>query len=88
MKCRACQNTLEHTFADLEFSPPSNSYLSKDDLIKPELYYPLRVMVCSNCFLVQLDEVAKHKDIFNNQYAYFSSYSSSWLDMQKSTLPK
>jgi SAM-dependent methyltransferase len=80
MKCRACKTTLEITFADLDFSPPSNAYLSVEDFLEPEVHFPLRVMVCKNCFLVQLDEFARHDDIFNDQYAYFSSYSSSWLE--------
>lgn len=79
MKCRFCSQNLTHEFVDLGFSPPSNSFLKKEDLNKPEVFYPLRIMVCEKCFLVQIDEFAKHDDIFNGDYIYFSSYSTSWL---------
>ncbi|MDB4902481.1 MAG: class SAM-dependent methyltransferase [Mucilaginibacter sp.] len=79
MNCRFCKNTLTHEFVDLGFSPPSNSYLKASDLNKPETFFPLRIMVCEKCFLVQIDEFAKHDDIFNADYAYFSSFSTSWL---------
>jgi len=79
MKCRFCKNTLTHEFVDLGFSPPSNSYLKASNLNEPETYFPLRIMVCEKCFLVQIDEFAKHDDIFNAEYAYFSSFSTSWL---------
>ena len=80
MNCRFCKSKIEKDFVDLGFSPPSNSFLKKNQLNKPETFYPLKVQVCSNCFLVQIDEFAKHDEIFNNDYVYFSSYSSSWLD--------
>ena len=79
MNCRHCKNELTHEFADLGFSPPSNSFLTKEQLNEPETFYPLRTMVCEKCFLVQVDEFAKHDDIFNADYAYFSSFSTSWL---------
>lgn len=79
MNCRFCQNKLTHEFVDLGFSPPSNAFLKYEQLNEPETYYPLKIMVCDKCFLVQIDEFAKHDDIFNNDYAYFSSYSTSWL---------
>ena len=79
MNCRFCNHLLTHQFVDLGFSPPSNSYLKDTDLNQPETYFPLRIMVCEKCFLVQIDEFAKHNDIFNADYAYFSSYSTSWL---------
>ena len=60
-------------------SPLSNSYLAGDDLHRMEPYYPLDVYVCNNCLLVQLEEFEKAKDIFHAEYAYFSSYSDSWL---------
>jgi 2-polyprenyl-3-methyl-5-hydroxy-6-metoxy-1,4-benzoquinol methylase len=80
VKCRFCETNLQHEFIDLGKSPPSNSYLSKDELNEPEIFYPLKVLVCHKCFLVQIDEYKKSKDIFNNKYAYFSSFSKSWLD--------
>lgn len=79
MNCRHCKNELTHEFADLGFSPPSNSFLTKAQLNEPETFYPLKIMVCEKCFLVQIDEFAKHGDIFNADYAYFSSFSTSWL---------
>jgi SAM-dependent methyltransferase len=79
MNCRFCNNKLVYQFVDLGFSPPSNSFLKKEDLNKPEIFYPLRIMVCEKCFLVQIDEFAKHNDIFNSEYVYFSSFSKSWL---------
>jgi 2-polyprenyl-3-methyl-5-hydroxy-6-metoxy-1,4-benzoquinol methylase len=79
MNCRYCKNELTHEFADLGFSPPSNSFLTKKQLNEPETFYPLKIMVCEKCFLVQIDEFAKHDDIFNAEYAYFSSFSISWL---------
>ena len=80
MKCRHCNNTIVDTFVDLSFSPASNSYLTKTQLNEPEIYYPLKIMVCNTCFLVQVDEYKKSAEIFNSEYAYFSSYSTSWLE--------
>lgn len=79
MNCRFCNNTLTNEFVDLGCSPPSNSFLTKEQLSAPEIFYPLKIMVCEKCFLVQIDEFAKHDDIFNDNYAYFSSFSTSWL---------
>jgi 2-polyprenyl-3-methyl-5-hydroxy-6-metoxy-1,4-benzoquinol methylase len=79
MDCRFCKTPLRHLFLSLGASPLSNSYLSGDDLHRMEPYYPLDVYVCSNCLLVQLEEFEKAKDIFHAEYAYFSSYSDSWL---------
>lgn len=79
MQCRFCNTPLRHLFLSLGASPLSNSYLSVDDLHKMEPYYPLDVYVCENCLLVQLEEFEKAKDIFYTGYAYFSSYSDSWL---------
>ena len=72
MKCRFCDNALKHEFIDLINSPPSNSYLSVKQLDEPEIYYPLKLFVCEKCFLVQIDEYKKSKEIFNDNYAYFS----------------
>lgn len=79
MKCRHCATQLEHTFVDLGFAPPSNAYLTRDDLGKPETYYPLRIRVCDRCWLVQTEDYADAKQFFNTEYAYFSSTSTSWL---------
>ncbi len=77
-KCRFCQSDLEHTFADLGVSPLSNSYLDEDQLHKMEPFYPLHARVCKNCLLVQIEDFETPENIFSD-YAYFSSYSDSWL---------
>ncbi len=79
MKCRHCKRPLSETFLDLGFAPPSNAYLTKSDLSKPEKYFPLKIMVCENCWLVQTEDYAKADELFKADYAYFSSTSSSWL---------
>jgi SAM-dependent methyltransferase len=79
MNCRFCNHPVNQVFADLVNSPPSNSYLVEKQLNEPEIFYPLKVLVCEQCFLVQVDEYKKSTDIFNEEYAYFSSYSTSWL---------
>lgn len=78
-KCRACNNELKEPFLSLGNSPLSNAFLSKDDLKRVEHYYPLDVYICEKCFLVQLEEFETPKNIFSSTYAYFSSYSESWL---------
>ena len=78
MNCRFCNNNLEFMFLDLGKSPMANSYLKTEGLNKMESFYPLRAYVCSNCFLVQLDEFESPKNIFT-EYAYMSSYSESML---------
>jgi hypothetical protein len=83
MKCRFCQNELTHEFIDLVNSPPSNAFLSEEQLNEPEAFYPLRVFVCEGCFLVQIDEYKKSEEIFSEEYVYFSSYSSMWLEHAK-----
>ena len=79
MQCRFCKTQLKHVFIDLGNSPPSNSFLTKVQLDEPEVFYPLKVYTCHNCFLVQIDEYKKSEAIFNSDYAYFSSYSLTWL---------
>jgi len=79
MKCRHCNSVLSQTFVDLGFAPPSNAYLSKEDLLKPEKYYPLKVKVCEECWLVQTEDYANADELFSSEYAYFSSTSISWL---------
>jgi hypothetical protein len=68
---------------DIKNGPASNSYLTNEQLNEPEVFYPLKVMVCEKCFLVQVDEYKKSSDIFSHNYAYFSSYSSTWLEHSK-----
>jgi SAM-dependent methyltransferase len=67
-------------FVDLGMSPIANSYLKPEQLGRMEPFYPLRCLVCSECFLVQLEEFESPAQIFSDDYAYFSSYSSSWLE--------
>lgn len=83
MRCRFCGNELKHEFIDLYHSPLSNAYLRLDALNQPEVYYPLKIFVCDHCFLVQIDEYKTSGEIFNKEYAYFSSVSSSWLAHSK-----
>ena len=80
MKCRHCGGGELHSFLDLGFAPPSNAYLSKADLSRQQVFLPLRVSVCSDCWLVQTEDYAKAADLFTDDYAYFSSTSSGWLE--------
>ena len=79
MKCRHCETQLKHVFIDLGFAPPSNAYLTLNDLTLPEKFYPLKIKVCSNCWLVQTEDYAQADELFNSDYAYFSSTSTGWL---------
>ena len=80
LKCRYCEAELREKFLDLGVMPPSNAYLSKEDLEKPEPKYPLRLLVCTNCWLVQTEDFVGSSELFNAEYAYFSSTSRSWLE--------
>jgi len=80
MLCRHCSTSLQQTFLDLGFAPPSNAYLDERDLVRPETYFPLRVMVCDQCWLVQTQDYTEAEQLFDDSYAYFSSVSQSWLD--------
>jgi len=82
-QCRFCQSELIHSFADLGMSPNANAYVKPDHLSKMEPFYPLHAFVCDKCFLVQLEEFQTAEEIFSD-YAYFSSYSESWLKHCKS----
>lgn len=81
-KCRFCQSPLEQTFVDLGMSPLCQDHVKPDELNRMEPFYPLHAYVCGNCFLVQLEEFVAPSEIFND-YAYFSSYSDSWLQHAK-----
>lgn len=83
MICRFCKTTLEYEFIDLINSPASNSFLKSEQLNEPETFFPLKVYTCHKCFLVQIDEYKKSDAIFDGDYAYFSSYSKSWLAHSK-----
>src|SRR5262249_20793992 len=77
--CRFCSTPLRDTFVDLGMSPLCESFLRADQLNAMEAFYPLRVRVCRSCFLVQLEAYVDREEIFT-EYAYFSSYSDSWVD--------
>ncbi len=79
MNCRHCEARLRHAFLDLGHAPPSNAYLTEADLSRPERYYPLRLWICEHCWLVQTEDYAEAAELFDADYAYFSSTSSSWL---------
>jgi SAM-dependent methyltransferase len=77
--CRFCGTPLAHSFVDLGVTPPSNSYLRAADLRRGEAFYPLHAYVCEGCLLVQLEELQSPDELFSD-YAYFSSYSETWLN--------
>jgi SAM-dependent methyltransferase len=79
LKCRHCAAELDRVCLDLGSAPPSNAYLSAATLRAPEVWYPLRLLVCERCWLVQTEDHAGRETLFGDDYAYFSSFSSSWL---------
>ena len=79
MNCRHCGTALRCDFLDLGFAPPSNAYLTAEDFSRPEVYFPLRLQVCEECWLVQTEDYASAESLFSAEYAYFSSASTSWL---------
>ncbi|HJV61636.1 MAG TPA: class I SAM-dependent methyltransferase [Albitalea sp.] len=79
MRCRHCGAQLSLSFLDLGSAPPSNAYLAPAALRAPEVWYPLRLLVCQSCWLVQTEDHAGREALFTDDYAYFSSFSSSWL---------
>tara|TARA_Y100000816_G_C26057910_1_gene555280 strand:+ start:162 stop:1385 length:1224 start_codon:yes stop_codon:yes gene_type:complete len=79
MKCRNCKKNLSHNWLDLGTSPPSNNYLSKSEISNAELMLPLKVFVCDSCWLSQTEDFIGSEELFRDDYAYFSSTSSSWL---------
>ena len=88
MKCRHCGSELEVPFIDLGSAPPSNAYRTKAQLSEPEKWYPLRVLVCTNCWLVQTEDYVGAEELFSPDYAYFSSYSDSWLQHAREYVEK
>jgi SAM-dependent methyltransferase len=80
VKCRHCAAELERVCLDLGSAPPSNAYLSAEALRAPEVWYPLRLLVCERCWLVQTEDHARRDELFSADYAYFSSFSTSWLE--------
>ena len=79
VKCRQCGSDVSHVLVDLGVAPPSNAFLTKLALKRPEKYFPLRVLVCESCWLVQAEAYSRAAELFNEEYAYFSSFSSEWL---------
>ena len=79
MNCRHCNKHLELILIDLGNAPPSNAYLTKSSLQLPEKWLPLRVLVCKQCWLVQTEDYAGAEELFDAEYAYFSSFSDTWL---------
>src|SRR5262245_19303131 len=80
MKCRHCATPLQDTFLDLGFAPPSNAYVAEADIGSSEQCYPLKLNVCRECWLVQVETDANIAELFSPNYAYFSSISSTWLE--------
>ena len=80
MKCRHCGEPVNLVLVDLGSAPPSNSYLTDENLRSPETCFPLRVLVCESCWLVQTEDFADATLLFNSDYAYFSGYSSTWVE--------
>ncbi len=88
MKCRHCNKQLRHKFIDLGVSAPSNSFVQNKNLSVSEKSYPLRVLVCDSCWLVQTEDFVNASEMFSHEYAYFSSYSSSFLNHAKKYVEK
>ncbi len=79
MKCRHCSSELKLPLVDLGSAPPSNAYLTETTLRAVEKWFPLRVLVCEQCWLAQTEDFAQAEELFAADYAYFSGFSSSWL---------
>jgi len=79
MKCRHCGAEVALTLIDLGSAPPSNAYLTKLTMRRPEKWFPLKVLVCESCWLVQAEAYSRAAELFNDEYAYFSSFSAIWL---------
>lgn len=86
--CRACGTMLVHTFADLGLSPVSNAFVKPQDASHGEMFYPLHAKVCHHCWLVQLAGVTRAEMHFHDDYVYFSSFSSTWLEHAKNYAEK
>ena len=88
LTCRHCKNNLNHEIIDLGHQPLSNSFLSKEKILEKEITYPLKVYLCTNCWLMQLPVHKSEKEIFNEEYPYFSSISKSWCLHAKNYVDK
>ena len=81
--CRSCKSTKLREVIDLGYQPPSNAYLTKEELNRPQSFFPLKVFICEECKLVQIPEYAKAETLFTEDYAYLSSTSASWCEHAK-----
>ena len=79
MKCRHCSSVAHFTLVDLGSAPPSNAYLTLLTMRRPEKWFPLKVLVCESCWLVQAEAYSRAAELFNEEYAYYSSFSDAWL---------
>src|SRR6267142_4912756 len=82
-RCRFCDSSLTHTFVDLGVSPLCQTHVAAESLNAMEAFYPLHVLVCDKCWLVQLLEYVSATELFS-EYAYFSSYSDTWVEHARS----
>jgi len=88
MSCRHCHSTLDLVFCDLGSSPPSNSLLTPEQRNKPEVFFPLLVKVCQECWLVQTQDFANREELFSPEYTYFSSFSTTFIDHSRNYVDK
>lgn len=88
MICRHCNTPINLSFLDLGSAPPSNAYLTKGQLKEAECWYPLKLNVCTNCWLVQTEDYAEREALFTKDYSYLSSFSSSWIEHSKQYVKK
>ena len=88
MKCRHCSSEITFQLIDLGTAPPSNAYLTKQTFGQPETWFPLNVVVCEKCWLVQVESTSRAAELFNDEYAYFSSFSDAWLQHCKDYVAK
>jgi SAM-dependent methyltransferase len=79
VKCRHCHSQITRKLIDLGSAPPSNAYLTRVTLNRPEKWFPLKVVICDSCWLVQAEAYSRAAELFNEEYAYFSSFSYQWL---------
>ena len=83
MNCRFCKNSLKEEFINLGIMAPANSYVLKKNIKKKHKEYPLKILVCEKCWLVQTEDFTNKEEFFSESYAYFSSTSKSWLNHAK-----
>src|SRR3990172_10596481 len=88
MKCRHCGSPVKLPLIDLGSAPPSNAYLTEQIMRAPEKWFPLRVMVCDHCWLVQSEGFVGADELFYKDYAYFSSFSTSWMEHARKYVEK